>query len=245
MHYRALEHRAVIGTYRAYPTTAKSLGKTLDTLLPGTLGLNITAPLKSVVLDHCEEVSDLAMQLGAANTLVSKGGFWRAENTDAPGLLETLGGSDALTGQSVSVLGAGGAASAVIWALVQAGCSSIQVRCRSKEGFDRLSERAIAPNGALVWQPWSKEGPAVDLVINSTPLGRIDPMPISLKAQRILDLNYRPDGWTELCRQSRSVGISCADGRGLLLEQGILAQQLWFGDLPNGLREAMGNSLLK
>ena len=84
----------------------------------------------------------------------------------------------------------------------------------------------------------------VDLVINSTPLGRHEPLPIELRSPR----NYRPElpasMTTELCRQSRSK-LDTQDGRALLLEQALLAQQLWFGDLPVGLRDAMTQPLMK
>ena len=238
-------HRNRAGVYERHQTTIANVGFTLKRLQQSHLGLNVTAPLKTEVLDYCHGVSALAAQLGAANTLVAKKEGWWAENTDATGLLNVLGGAQSLRGQTVAVLGAGGAARAVVWALEGAGCEEIRVHCRSQRSFSILNDRSLTRKASLQWRPWGDVKDPVDLVINSTPLGRHEPLPIELRSPRIIDLNYRPHMTTELCRQSRSIGLIAQDGRALLLEQALLAQQLWFGDLPVGLRDAMTQPLMK
>ncbi len=245
MHGRAFQHRGWVGEYRAHTTATENLSRELERLHPNYTGLNITHPLKTAVIEYCPQISPLAQRLGAANTLVAVGPSWRAENTDGPGLLRVLGGPGALGGKDALVLGAGGAARATIWALDQAGCARIQIRCRRKTAFEELHARQLTETAALQHLGWHEGAGSVDLVINSTPLGRDTPLDLQAQTPRVLDLNYRPDGPTMLCQKSETMGLITQDGRALLLEQGLLAQQLWFGDLPTGLRQAMAKSLMK
>lgn len=245
MHGRAFEHRGIPGEYTNHTTSAEGLAQELEGLLPDYHGLNITHPLKAKVLAYCSEVSPLAVRLAAANTLVRVGSSWRGENTDAPGLLRVLGGPGAPGEKVALVLGAGGAARATIWALGHAGYAHIQVRCRQEVAFQELQCRGLTDRATLSWLPWDAAAGPVDLVINSTPLGRHLDLPLNAKTPRVLDLNYRPKSSTQFCLKSRSKGLISQDGRALLLEQGLLAQELWFGDQPRGLRQAMAQELLE
>lgn len=140
---------------------------------PDWAGLSLTMPLKEVALAVAGEVAPLAATLGAANTLVrGAAGDWRAENTDAPGMVEALGAVPA-SAQMV-VLGAGGTARAALAAAARIGVGRVTVVARRPEAAAALDPVAAALGVPLVHQPWSGAAAAAgtaDVVI-STEIGR-------------------------------------------------------------------------
>jgi len=205
----------------------------------GYRGANVTVPHKQAVLPFLDRVEGEARAIGAANTLVLRDEGWAGHNTDAAGFVAALreagfepGGAAAL------VLGAGGAARAVVHALLAAGCR-VAIYNRTAEAARRLAAELGPAGGPRAWaipSPGAIEPDAVDLLVNATPLGMEAaagaspwPEPLPLPAHwTVYDLVYRP-AETRLLARARAAGAAAVGGLGMLVHQGALAFQLWTG----------------
>lgn len=242
--FRALDLDA---DYVLLPTTVGELPGRLDALRAGRLaGANVTVPHKRAVVDLVEEASDLAMGLGAANTLrrVADGGL-RAENTDAAGFTEQLVGLGlgAGTGRRALVLGAGGAARAVVHALLGAGYA-VTVAARSSAqsavlaaGLNRLHGGADLSTALLRSERLEAALAAADLLVNATPLGAAGtdddgalPARLALgdRLAAVIDLVAWPLE-TALVRRARAEGRLAAGGLDMLLGQAAASFEGWTG----------------
>jgi shikimate dehydrogenase len=208
----------------------------------GIAGANVTLPHKEGALAAALEATDVARAIGAANVLVRREDGWLADNTDGPGFLECLRaeGAERLLQREALVLGAGGSARAVVWALLTAGCPRVRVANRSRTRADALVRAAP---GRVVSEGPGGPAPKGGLVVQCTSLGLVadDPLPLAGDllegAGRVVDLVY-PD--TPLVRAARARGIPASDGLGLLVAQGALAFERWTGKRPDArvLRDA-------
>ncbi len=192
----------------------------------GFAGANVTVPHKGAALAVADELSETAREIGAANTLVFDNGAIRAENTDAEGLLRTLPGSPA--GQRALVLGAGGAARAIVWALLREG-AVVDVWNRTPPRATHLCEEL---GGAFVAVPNQAE---YELIVNTTSVGLglgQDPfieLPITtsfLPEQIVIDMVYG-GGPTALLRAASAAGAATVDGIEILVQQGALSLEIW------------------
>lgn len=197
-------------------------------------GLSVTMPHKAAALDAVDEASPVALVMGAVNTVVPLGdGRLRGENTDGAGFLASLAEeSFDPAGRRCVVVGAGGAARAVVHALAGAGVGDVAVVNRSA---DRAAETAaLAGEVGRVGVPADVAG--ADLVVNATPLGltglALDTLPVDPNllgpGQLLLDLVPNP-AVTPLMLAARSRGARAAGGLGMLVHQGALAFELWTG----------------
>ncbi len=163
MQNAALAHLGLAGwRYQRLPVPPELFAETVRALpAAGFLGANVTIPHKQAALELASSASVEAREIGAANTLTftPEGGI-AAANTDAPGVLEALGVSP--RGMSAQVLGAGGSARAVVWALLRAGAAEVWV-------WNRTAERAVALARELGATPVERPRPA-DLLVNCTAL---------------------------------------------------------------------------
>jgi shikimate dehydrogenase len=202
----------------------------------GFVGANITLPHKLAALALADEASPAASEIGAANTLSFRDGRIVADNTDAAGLLAALG--DRPRGRRALVLGAGGAARAVVWALAREG-AAVEVWNRTPERAQALA----AELGASVFDPRGERGH--DLVVNATTVGLassagaggagLDALPVDAAAiadaRLVVDLVYGP-AETELARLAHAAGTPLIDGLEVLVQQGAASLRLWTGAEP-------------
>jgi shikimate dehydrogenase len=190
---------------------------------PEWRGLSLTMPLKEMALSVAAEVAPLARTLGAANTLVRMAdGRWRAENTDAPGMLTALE-LEPPVGRTV-VLGAGGTARAALGAVAGLGVTEVAVVARRPEAIAEL--QPVAAELGLVLRPesWERVVEAVsaaDLVIATVPSGAADPLAGQVRWRPgavLLDVLYDP--WpTRLAAAAAAAGARVVSGFDLLLAQ--------------------------
>lgn len=194
----------------------------------GFAGANVTVPHKGAALSLADTLSEAAREIGAANTLSFAGGEIHADNTDAQGLLDALPGSP--KGKRTLVLGAGGAARAVVWALVREG-AGVDVWNRTSLRAEHLCREL---GGTPVAAP---RAAAYELVVNTTaagmrgedPFGELPLAPDELAAgQTVVDLVYgeRPSG---LLAAAEAGGASVLDGIEVLVRQGALSLEIWTG----------------
>jgi shikimate dehydrogenase len=197
----------------------------------GFAGANVTVPHKGAALAVADELSETAREIGAANTLVFADGEVRAENTDADGLLRALPGP--VTSRRALVLGAGGAARAVVWGLLREG-AEVGVWNRTELRSRHLCEEL---GGEPVPDPDQSE---YELIVNSTAvgLGGEDPfaeLPLAAAGfaagQTVVDMVYG-ESPTALLRAAEAAGADTVDGIEILVQQGALSLQLWTGRKP-------------
>ncbi len=204
----------------------------------GYVGANVTVPHKEAALAWSQP-DDRARAVGAANTLWFDG-VLRSTNTDVEGFLDNLDASapswDRGLGKAV-VLGAGGAARAVVYALLERGVDHVVVANRTQRRAEALRERF----GARVHPArWDERNAALDdaaLVVNTTTLGMAGQPDLSIEVGRlpghsvVADLVYAPL-ITPLVRSVRTRGLRTADGLGMLMHQAVRGFLLWFGKKP-------------
>ncbi|BAJ62224.1 shikimate dehydrogenase family protein [Anaerolinea thermophila] len=254
LHTAALSAMGLEGEYRLYPVPPLPEGETawralFERLRAGDLhGLNVTIPHKQTVMKELDFCEDEARIIGAVNTLGvdDSGRVWGA-NTDSPGFLRDLyaqlGDVLPLQGGRALVLGAGGAARAVVYALIRAEWE-VWVSARRGEQAQTLAEslRTFLPYAPLTAlegvPPREALPPRLNLLVNATPLG-MSPHPDTLpwnealpipEGTAVYDLVYNPRE-TRLLAFARACGAPAAGGLGMLVEQAALALERWSGQM--------------
>ena len=208
------------------------------------VGANVTVPHKQAVIRYMDQLSEAARITGAVNTIHLQNGKFFGYNTDAIGFLNALQEANGYPkGMRAAVLGAGGAARAVVFALARAGADSIIVLNRTAErGAFLVDDLATAfPDSSLRFEALTPESLAVlnhnvDLVINSTSVGMYPhveaspwPLDVPMSAKVIFcDLVYNPLETVFLTR-ARAAGATTIDGLGMLVHQGAFAFEKWTG----------------
>jgi len=205
----------------------------------GICGLSVTIPHKEAVAAAVDRRTSLADTLGAVNTVVLEpGGTLRGDNTDGPGFLRALQDDEGFdpTNKRCLVVGAGGAARAVVRSLADAGAAEVVVVNRTPARADAVV--ALAADCARVGV--AAEAGEADLVVNATPLGMagggaedespIDPVHLG-PGQLVVDLVPNP-AITPLIEAARSRGAAAANGLGMLVHQAAIAFRLWTGMDP-------------
>jgi shikimate dehydrogenase len=219
-------------TYEAVETPPHALGGFLGELRgDGWLGCNVTVPHKQAVMAHVDELGDEACAIGAVNTVMNREGRLSGFNTDAQGFLADLQqrfGSP--SGKVVAVLGAGGAARAVCFALRQAGAERIWVLNRTHQRAEELARTFGANVGGR------DELQRCQLIVNCTSAGlRPGDSPIPDEwlpaGAELYDLIYNP-AETRLMKMVRERGGTAVNGLGMLVRQAAASFRLWTGVEP-------------
>lgn len=237
-----LNSYGIPGYYIPMDISSENLEQVLRTLpKAGFVGVNVTLPHKERVLELADQVTDRATLIGAANTLTfRKDGSIIADNTDGYGFLENLktGAPDWIpSGGSAAILGAGGAARAVIAALIEAGVPEILLTNRTRARSEKL--RGDFGNRVQVVD-WVQAGNIIEdasLVVNTTSLGMVGkpemriPLDGFRKGTVVTDLVYTPLK-TRLLQEAEQAGCTVVDGLGMLLHQAVPGFERWFGMRP-------------
>jgi shikimate dehydrogenase len=247
MHNAAFEVLGLDWRYLALPVSAELFAETAAALpASGYRGANVTIPHKLAALAAADSATPAARAIGAANTLTFEDGAIEADNTDAQGFLDALGGP--VDGLRALVLGAGGAARAVAWALSEAGAGEVAV-------WNRTPERAADLAATLGLRHLARPE-AADLIVNATSVG-LDPALAYDEAVAALgladlerppavaDLVYRGDGsQTPLAKWAEAGGARFTGGLEVLVRQGALSFRRWTGrDAPvDVMRAAAGKT---
>jgi shikimate dehydrogenase len=220
----------------------------------GYIGANITVPHKEPAL-KLSEPDERARAVGAANTLWYKDGRLRSTNTDVEGFLANL---DAVTpgwdrGLSTAVvLGAGGGARAVVYALITREVGRVYVINRTKEKAQALRKKFGSAVQVAGWDETTGLLGGAGLLVNTTTLGMVGQPPLELNLRCpaslvVADIVYAPLV-TGLLASARARGLRTADGLGMLLHQAVRGFELWFGVKPEvtpELRALVEADLLK
>lgn len=237
MQQPALDALGVPAAFERWHTTAAELEERIRSLREAdVLGANVTVPHKLAVMPYLDEISDLARRAGAVNVIVNRGDRLYGDNTDVYGFATSL--TEALPGAAgrvALVLGAGGAARAVVLGLDSAGVGRILLHNRNKERAQRLAVD-LAPIRLELIDDAGLPGAMriAGIVINATSLGwhpgeypiDLELLALSPSDALIVDLTYRD---TDLLVAARARGLATLDGLPMLVHQGARALELWTG----------------
>ena len=241
LHNAAFAHLGIDWVSVGFPVEPGRAGQALDGAATlGIRGLSVTMPHKEDAALAVDALSDTAAKLGAVNCALAGESGWRGENTDGAGFLAALarGGRFEPSGKRCLVVGAGGAARAVIAVLGDAGAAEVVVVNRTEERA-RTAARLAGPAGRV---GTAGEATGCDLVVNATPVGMgdtdagragwlVDPGLLG-PSQVVVDLVYHPSvtPWLEAAAER---GATTANGLGMLVHQAALQIELWTGlDAP-------------
>ena len=242
LHRHWLRKYGLIGDYVPLHVTEENL-ETVVRAMPkmGFVGANVTLPHKIAVMQFADQITDRATLIGAANTLTFKDdGKIIADNTDGYGFMANLKQNapdwDPTSGPAV-LLGAGGAARAIIVALADAGVTEILLTNRTRTKADALRAEFGTRIRVVDWVQAGNILEGAATVINSTSLGMTGnaalriPLDGLTKGTLVTDIVYSPLR-TRLLEEAETAGCTVVDGLGMLLHQGVPGFERWFGVRP-------------
>lgn len=237
---RAFRESGINGAYAAFHVTPDQLQQAIAGLRGlGFRGLNVTIPHKIEVMAFLDEISDGAKAAGAVNTIVNDNGRLIGYNTDGIGYVRSLKeeAEPNLNGKTIVVLGAGGAARGILWALAQESPAAILVANRTESKASELAA-SFSPDYRISAIPWSNLQEAcstADVVINTTSVGmspNVADLPLDpswLKPGSVAsDLIYNPLK-TAFLQQAEQLGCRIHGGLGMFIYQGAYAFEYWTG----------------
>lgn len=256
MHNHWLRHYGISGVYVPLPVLPERLPEALRGLAAlGFAGCNLTIPHKVAAMAYMDDIDPLARRMGAINTVVvGADGRLSGFNNDGYGFLQSLLDAQPdfrADAGPIAVLGAGGAARAVVLSLAEQGARDIRLLNRTQETAQRLADELGGPIRVLPWEARESALEGAALLVNTTSLGmqgqpeltlRLDALP---KTALVCDVIYVPLE-TALLRQARLRGHVTVNGLGMLMNQARPAFKSWFGVLPEitpELKQAMLASL--
>lgn len=219
-----------------------NLAQVLDSLpKAGFVGVNVTVPHKERVMELAHQITDRAALIGAANTLVFRDdGTIHADNTDGYGFIENLrqGAPNWVPNAGpAAVLGAGGAARAVVSALLDAGVPEILISNRTRLRAELLQNDFGKRLKVVDWVQAGNMLEEATTVVNTTSLGMIGkpelrvPLDGLQPGAVVTDLVYAPLK-TRLLAEAEAAGCTTVDGLGMLLYQAVPGFERWFGQRP-------------
>ena len=246
MHNAAFGHLGLDCVYLAFDVDPRNVDEAVSSIrVLGLRGVNVTIPHKQSVMAGLDEIAPEASMVGAVNTIVNEDGRLKGYNTDISGVLRAL---DSELGfvprdRNVFIVGAGGAARAVIVAMCTGGARSVAIANRTYLKAQELSEE-LSPGFGDIGFSAAALGDTErvaqlmeqsDIVVNcsSAGMGDIEPLRLPLDLLRnncaVYDLVYKPPV-TPLVRDARALGLRAESGLGMLLYQGADAFEIWTGE---------------
>ncbi|MFJ7927860.1 shikimate dehydrogenase [Peribacillus sp. NPDC096448] len=247
IHNDAFEKENIEAVYHHFLVTKEGLNDAVKGMKAlGIEGFNITIPHKTSIIPFLDEVDELALAIGAVNTVVNKNGRFIGYNTDGKGFFKSL--CDEISGdikaKKTLVIGAGGAARAIYFTLVKEGVKQVDIANRTKERaaqlvsdcpYDKVSK-------ALSIIEAEESLSQYDLIIQTTSSGmspELDHSPLKvdqLKTGAIVsDIIYNPLQ-TKLLREAGEKGAETQNGLGMFINQAALAFEIWTGIMPDTAR---------
>jgi len=234
------------GSYEAIDIKPKNLKQGVqDIVNQGYSGFNVTIPHKVSIMDLCDEIDDLAKSIGAVNTVTIKNGKLYGTNTDAYGFAQNIKETVILNNWSWSfnqgkavVLGAGGAAKAITYALIQEGVQEIIITNRTRGKAEELTKLDRNKISVIDWDKRNQILENTNLIINTTSLGMNAKPPLDIDLSLtppnalVTDIVYSPL-YTDLLNQAKSKDLRIVTGIGMLLYQARAGFELWNGVMPD------------
>ncbi|MGQ9641038.1 MAG: shikimate dehydrogenase [Candidatus Bathycorpusculaceae bacterium] len=242
IHNAAFKHLKLDFVYLAFKVSKENVKEALQGARAlGTRGLNVTMPLKTAVIQHLDKLDPNTKKIGAVNTILNNDGTLTGYNTDGLGALEALrANGQNPEGKNILILGAGGAARAVAFALCEK-ASGMTILNRTQEKAEILSEELSKnfgkkiKHGGFNEETLKREVKKADILVNATSAGMApqeNETPVNMKLLHpnltVFDLVYNPPE-TRLLREAKAIGAKTVDGICMLVYQGTLSFKIWTG----------------
>ncbi|SEQ23073.1 shikimate dehydrogenase [Devosia sp. YR412] len=240
IHGSWLAEHGIDGSYEAIDVAPDELPAFFDRLRSGEFaGGNVTIPHKEAVFALCDDVDPLARTIGAVNTLILRDGRVFGTNTDYLGFLGNLDAAVPAWSDKVEeavVIGAGGAARAILVALRHRGLGRIHLLNRTLANAEALAAAIGGPILAHRLEEWAENAPRVGLVVNTSSIGMHGTgfdfdLGLLPKTALVTDIVYTPLK-TPLLVDATMHGLKTVDGLGMLLHQAVPGFEAWFGVRP-------------
>ena len=242
IHNYWIEKYGLYGTYTAIDIPPKNLKQAIQSLIDqGYKGFNVTVPHKIEIMALCDEIDDLAQKIGAVNTVNIQDGKLHGSNTDAYGFIQNIKENTKnwrFKDGGAVVLGAGGAANAVIYALLKEGVPSITITNRTREKAEALVKLSSDKINVIDWDDRNAAFSDANLIVNTTALGMVNKPPLDVDisdtpaSALVTDIVYAPL-MTDLLCQAKDNNLQIVTGIGMLLHQARPGFKLWNGVLPD------------
>lgn len=242
LHNHWISHYGLHGEYKAIDIAPDNLKAGIQALIDdGYTGFNVTVPHKVAIMDLCDELSDIAQEIGAVNTVTIQNGKLYGTNTDAYGFIQNIKENIQkewhFNNGRALVLGAGGAANAIIYALIEEGVPEIILTNRTREKADTL--KSLSPEKITVvdWEERNAACKNTNLIVNSTALGMCGKPPLDIdlslatRTTLVTDIVYAPL-YTDLLQQAQNHEMHIITGIGMLLHQARPGFEMWNGVMP-------------
>ena len=246
MHNAAYKQMGMDYVYVAFKIEKDNLSHLIESAKTmGLVGLNVTIPYKTDIIEYLDEVDDTARRINAVNTIRFKDGIARGYNTDGTGAVKSIEKYTELKNKKVLVLGAGGASKAITFTLLNHGINSLTIANRSRDnaihlidnlkkqtGFDQISYVDIEKADTILED--------VDIIINTTPIGMYPNVDADtpIKTEKInenhvvMDIIYNPLE-TKLLKNAKDNGATTISGTNMLINQGITAFEIFTDRTPS------------
>jgi shikimate dehydrogenase len=241
IHRYWLEELGIPGTYEKFAVRPGEFQAFADRIgQDGLVGANVTVPHKEAAFAACEERTPVAEALGAVNTLWRQDGRLMGDNTDVAGFLanmdESASGWAERRGSAV-VFGAGGAARAIVHALISRGFERIAVANRTQARAEALAAHFRGPAKAVAWADLPTALREADLLVNASSLGMVGQPPLLVDLDGLPDRAVVADAVyvplrTRLIEAASARELRTVEGIGMLLHQAAPAFARWFGKKP-------------
>ncbi|MGN0334075.1 MAG: shikimate dehydrogenase [Lachnospiraceae bacterium] len=248
MHNLSFQELGLDYVYLAFPTDASTIDHTLETLKSvNARGFNCTMPCKRLMADRCDELSDAAVLMNAVNTVVIEDGKFKGHNTDGIGYMKSV--EDAghrIIGKTMTLLGSGGASSAILAQAALDGVAKINVFARKGNSYHAIEQEIqliLKKTGCQVTLNELADEHALRasvsesaILVNASSVGMVPNTDACLIPDSsyfhpeliVSDVIYNP-GETKLLTMAKEAGLSCFNGMYMLLYQGAAAFELWTG----------------
>ena len=245
----AFDALGIPAIYERWHTPLAELPDRIQSLrLPDAFGANVTVPHKTAVLALVDQISPLGQRIGAINTIINRDGILHGDNTDVYGFQRSLiERRPSVERDHVLVLGAGGAARAIVAALADLGVAGLTIANRTPARAEEMVRDLHAEGAAVIpWTDWDLTAAIRDhsVIVNATSIGWNDEQRVLDPAMLagvdpdglIADLTYRD---TTLLLDAAAAGLNTLDGLPMLVYQGARSFELWTGqDAPVDLMMA-------
>ncbi len=254
MHNAVFKALNIDARYTILKVKDDMLKDAVDALRIHSNGFNVTIPHKVRVIEYMDALDDSVVRVGAVNTVSNSDNILKGYNTDYYGFLQPMKSRCIkIEGMSALIIGSGGAARAVVAALMDEHVASITLAVRSSDGRSDALVKSIRSRGiecdVVMLRDVSKYSYGKDIIVNATPLGMrgmSDSMPLSSKdissSSIVYDLVYNPKD-TQLIKHAREAGATVIYGYEMLVEQGAKSLEIWLGiDAP---RDVMTDAVLR
>ncbi|MDG4655462.1 shikimate dehydrogenase [Ectobacillus antri] len=242
MHNDAFLHQDIDAHYEAFHIKEAELADAIQELRAKQIdGFNVTTPHKETIMQHLDEIDDLAKRIGAVNTVVRRGNRLIGYNTDGIGYVRALQElSGTVTDKRILLVGAGGACKAIYFSLASVGAKYVDIANRTA-----ARAQAIVASGKLisrVFTPQEVNLEAYDIIINTTTVGmypQVNETPVLVQSVKqhavVSDIIYNPFE-TKLLQDAKRAGAMVQNGIDMFVYQGALAFELWTGIWPDVAR---------